>query len=76
VTQPFAHGRLHDCWRLLSGEAPHAPTFRLYDRTYGPDPVACDFVFVTDGLRDRVRSLSIDSKTQVSDHQPVAIELP
>jgi endonuclease/exonuclease/phosphatase family metal-dependent hydrolase len=75
VTQPFAHGRLHDCWRLLSGEAPHAPTFRLYDRTYGPDPVACDFVFVTDGLRDRVRSLAIDSETKVSDHQPVAIEL-
>lgn len=74
VTQAFAHGRLHDCWRLLNGAAPHAPTFRLYDRTYGPDPVACDFVFVSDGLKNRVRGLAIDSETKVSDHQPVAVE--
>lgn len=75
VTQPFAHGRLHDCWRILNGNQPHPPTFRLYDRTYGPDPVACDFLFVSDGLKDRVRHLAIDSATTVSDHQPVTVEI-
>ncbi len=75
VQQPFAGGRLWDSWRLLNGDAPHAPTFRLFDRRYGPVPVACDFVFVSDGLKDKVRSLKIDSVTQVSDHQPVAVEL-
>ena len=75
VTQPFALGRLHDCWRILHGAQPHPPTFRLYDRTYGPDPVACDFALVSDGLKDRVRRFAIDSRTKVSDHQPVAIEL-
>jgi endonuclease/exonuclease/phosphatase family metal-dependent hydrolase len=74
ITQPFAGGRLHDAWRLLNGAAPHPPTFRLYDRTYGPDPVACDFVFVSDALTARVRDLRLDSATQVSDHQPVAVE--
>lgn len=74
LTQP-GDCQLWDSWRLLHGEAPHQPTFRLFDRRYGPDPVACDFVFVTGGLRDRVRSLSIDAATQVSDHQPVLVEL-
>jgi endonuclease/exonuclease/phosphatase family metal-dependent hydrolase len=75
MTRPFAHGQLWDAWRLLNGATPQPPTFRVYDRTYGPQPVTCDFVFVSDGLKDRVRDLRIDSATQVSDHQPVAVEL-
>ncbi|HWI81984.1 endonuclease/exonuclease/phosphatase family protein [Ramlibacter sp.] len=75
LTQPFAHGQLWDSWRLRHGSQPHPPTFRLYDRTYGPEPVACDFVFVSDGLKDKVRELRIDSATKVSDHQPVAVEI-
>jgi endonuclease/exonuclease/phosphatase family metal-dependent hydrolase len=74
LTQP-GDDALWDSWRLLHGAAPHQPTFRLFDRRYGPDPVACDFVFVTGGLKDRVRSLAIDAATQVSDHQPVLVEL-
>lgn len=72
---PVLAERLHDSWRLLHGELPQPPTFRVYDRTYGPEPVACDFVFVSDGLKDRVLRLDIDGITQVSDHQPVAVEL-
>jgi endonuclease/exonuclease/phosphatase family metal-dependent hydrolase len=66
---------LQDVWQLVHGDAPHAPTFRLYDRTYGPDPVACDFVFVSDSLASRVRALSVNPDTQASDHQPVLVEL-
>ena len=75
VTLPFGQGRLHDCWRIVHSAASHAPTFRLFDRTHGPDPIACDFIFVSDGLVPRVKKLAIDSVTQVSDHQPVAVEL-
>jgi endonuclease/exonuclease/phosphatase family metal-dependent hydrolase len=75
VTKSFAHGRLHDAWRILHDGKPHEPTFRLFDRRYGPEPVACDFVFVSDGLAPRVKNLAIDSETKVSDHQPVAVEL-
>jgi len=42
---------------------------------HGPEPIACDFVFLSDGLKDKVRGLQIDSETRASDHQPVALEL-
>jgi endonuclease/exonuclease/phosphatase family metal-dependent hydrolase len=65
---------LQDAWRIRHGAAPHAPTFRLFDRTYGPEPVACDFVFVSESLAPRVRRIDIDGVTQASDHQPVVVE--
>ncbi|MDB5827117.1 MAG: endonuclease [Variovorax sp.] len=66
---------LLDAWPLVHGAVPHEPTFRLFDRTYGPDPVACDFVFVSDGLAARVRRIEVDGVTRASDHQPVMVEL-
>lgn len=75
LTRADAPARLWDSWRVLHGEAPQPPTFRLYDRRYGPEPLACDFVFASDSLKDRVRAVAVDTATQVSDHQPVAIEL-
>jgi endonuclease/exonuclease/phosphatase family metal-dependent hydrolase len=66
---------LHDSWRLLHGQEKHAPTFRLFDRRYGPEPVACDFVFVSEGLAGRVKRLRVDARTRVSDHQPVSVEI-
>ena len=64
-----------DAWPLAHGSAPHEPTFRLFDRTYGADPMACDFVFVSAGLASRTRSVQVDLQTRASDHQPVLIEL-
>ncbi|MGZ5178887.1 MAG: endonuclease/exonuclease/phosphatase family protein [Ramlibacter sp.] len=75
LTRPGAEGRLWDSWRLVHGEAARPPTFRVYDRTYGPDPIACDFVFVSDALLDHVRRIEVDTATQASDHQPVMVEL-
>jgi endonuclease/exonuclease/phosphatase family metal-dependent hydrolase len=69
-------GRLWDSWRLLHGDAPHQPTFLVHERSHGPESIACDFVFVSDGgLKDRVRRIAIDGDTQASDHQPVLLEL-
>ncbi|RYY54651.1 MAG: endonuclease [Comamonadaceae bacterium] len=67
-------GQLWDSWRLLHGPAPHPPTFRIHDRRYGPEPVACDFVLVSEGLRGRVLHLQVDGDTQASDHQPVRVD--
>jgi endonuclease/exonuclease/phosphatase family metal-dependent hydrolase len=72
---PTGQGRLHDAWRVANGEAPHLPTFRLFDRRYGPDPVTYDFVFVSDGLAPHVARVEVDLATQASDHQPVLVEL-
>ena len=67
--------RLHDAWRLLQGDRAQPPTFHVHDSTYSPVPVACDFILVSAGLAPRVRRISVDSDTQVSDHQPVLLEL-
>lgn len=66
---------LRNAWPLVHGEAPQPPTFRLYDRRYGPDPITCDFIFVSGSLASHVRELRIDGETQASDHQPVLIAL-
>lgn len=67
--------RLQDAWPLAHPDRPHDPTFRLFDRKYGPDPLACDFVFVSNALAPRVRKVEVDLQTQASDHQPVLVEL-
>ena len=63
----------NDAWQILHGSAPQPPTFRVYDRRFGPEPGACDFVWVSDSLRSHVRSFEIDGQTQASDHQPVRV---
>ena len=45
------------------------------DKTYGKEPAAFDFVFVSDTLAPRVRRMEVDLQTRASDHQPVLIEL-
>jgi endonuclease/exonuclease/phosphatase family metal-dependent hydrolase len=66
---------LRDVWPLAHGTAPPAPTFRLHDRRYGPEPISCDYIFVSDDLAPRVRSVAVDTATTVSDHQPVLLKL-
>lgn len=67
--------QLQDAWTTLNGNRPHAATFRLHDRRYGPVPIACDFLFVSDTLSPHLKRLEVDQATKVSDHQPVLIEL-
>ena len=66
---------LSDAWQLAHSSAPHDPTFRLFDRRYVPEPICCDFVFVSDNLKSRVRQLEVNPHTRASDHQPVLLEL-
>ena len=67
--------RLTDAWRALHGETPHPPTFRLFDRRYGPVPITCDFVFVSEDLKPRLKHMEVNVQTRASDHQPVLLEL-
>jgi len=66
---------LADSWLLASPGQAHPPTFRLYDDTYGPEAVSCDFLFVSVSLSRRVRKVTVDTLTQASDHQPVLLDL-
>ena len=66
---------LLDAWCVLRDDAARDPTFRLYDRRYGPEPVCCDFVFASADLRPRLQRIEVNTQTRASDHQPVLLEL-
>ncbi|MGB5081379.1 MAG: endonuclease/exonuclease/phosphatase family protein [Burkholderiales bacterium] len=65
-----------DAWRLRHPGRPHAPTLGIHDKTQWPGPpFACDFVFVTEDIADRVEDISVNESTDASDHQPVLLVL-
>jgi endonuclease/exonuclease/phosphatase family metal-dependent hydrolase len=66
---------LIDAWEALNPGKPHPHTFRLHEREQAQSPYCCDYVFVTQDLVPRLRSIRIDGATQASDHQPVIVEL-
>ncbi len=76
ISEPFETGapRLLDSWTALNPDAPHPPSFCLFDQSYG-EPHCCDFVFVTEDLAPRLKRVLYDVETKVSDHQPVLIEI-
>jgi endonuclease/exonuclease/phosphatase family metal-dependent hydrolase len=60
---------------VLHPGKPYPSTFRIFDQTYGPEPVGCDFFFVSNSLTHRVEGFAVNQVTQASDHQPVLLEL-
>ena len=60
---------------MLRSNEPQPDTFRVFDRQFGPEPGACDFVWVSDSLCEKVRSFEVNQQTQASDHQPVRVVL-
>ncbi len=74
----FADGTppLVDAWELLHPGVPHPPTFRIYEKERPGDPeLHCDFIFLSENLKARARTVTVDTQTQVSDHQPVTLTL-
>ncbi|MCC7327929.1 MAG: endonuclease/exonuclease/phosphatase family protein [Burkholderiales bacterium] len=75
---PFADGtpRLADAWELAHPGDAHPPTFHVHEKQRPGDPeLHCDFVFVNEVLWPSLRSVEVDTHTQVSDHQPVIVEI-
>ena len=67
---------LRDAWKIANPRKPHEPTVGVYDKEQWPgDPFACDFVYVTGDIADRVQSLTVNGKTQASDHQPMLLRM-
>ena len=78
MSAPFADGTppLADAWEAAYPGIGHPPTFRIYEKEKPGDPeLHCDFIFISEGLRPRLRSVHVDTQTQVSDHQPVILTL-
>ena len=63
-----------DAWEALHPGAPHPHTFRVHERKEGQSPYCCDYVFVTEDLAPRLRTVSVDGEDRASDHQPVLVE--
>jgi endonuclease/exonuclease/phosphatase family metal-dependent hydrolase len=75
---PFTDGTppLTDCWELTHPGKPHPSTFCIYNKMQPDGPeLHCDFIFVSEELKPRVRSLTVDQKTQASDHQPLVLDI-
>ena len=76
LTAPFSGApRLLDSWACVSAGVPHPPSFCVHEQAHGDAPYCCDFVFVTEDLAPRLRSVRYDLDTRASDHQPVIVEL-
>jgi endonuclease/exonuclease/phosphatase family metal-dependent hydrolase len=66
---------LEDAWQRVHPGRAQPPTLGVHDREQWPEPFACDFIFTTGDLRERVRDVAVDGATQASDHQPMLVEL-
>lgn len=64
-----------DAWEALHPGEPHPLTFRVHERDEGEEPYCCDYVFVSEDLRRRLKSIAVDGMNRASDHQPVVVEL-
>jgi len=64
-----------DAWQFLHPGKAHPHTFRVHERKDGQSPYCCDYVFITEDLAPRLRSITVDSGNRASDHQPVIVEL-
>lgn len=67
--------RFVDAWAHAHAGAGHPPTFCLHGKEYAKQPYCCDFVFTTEDLAARLKTVRVDVETQASDHQPVIVEL-
>ena len=67
--------RLVDAWEALHPGEPHPPTFRVHERKEGEAPYCCDYVYVSEDLRPRLKSIMVEGMNRASDHQPVVVEL-
>jgi endonuclease/exonuclease/phosphatase family metal-dependent hydrolase len=64
-----------DAWAALNAHRPHTPTFCVHSDVYSKEPYCCDFLFVSENLVPRLRSIAVDGETTASDHQPVFLEI-
>ena len=53
---------LRDAWRALYGARPQDPTYSLFDHSYWPYPIACDFVFASAGLVPHLQRMWVTAR--------------
>ena len=67
---------LHDAWRGVHRDQPHKPTCGVHDHVQWPQGPHCrDFFFVTGDVSAAIESLTVDTETNASDHQPLMLSI-
>jgi endonuclease/exonuclease/phosphatase family metal-dependent hydrolase len=64
-----------DAWQVMHPGREHDPTVGLFDTAQWPRRFACDFVFVSEDLEQRVKALRVDASSDASDHQAMLLTL-
>lgn len=62
-----------DAWEALHPGQPHPPTFHVF--VDSEPEYYCDYLFASEDIASRLRSIRIDGGNQSSDHQPVIAEI-
>ena len=62
-----------DAWEALHPGTPHPATFHVFEE--GEAAYCCDYVFASEDLAPRLRSIRVDGANRASDHQPVILEI-
>lgn len=77
ILAPFSGSEpaFRDAWEVLHPGVPHAPTCGIHPVDFVDRPECFDFVFLTEGLAQRLKVHGIDAATAASDHQPVWVTL-
>lgn len=75
-SQANVHQNLVDAWPFLYPEKDYPPTCGIYDHEQWSEGSHCrDFFFVGGWAKDRLSRMTVNTKTDASDHQPLMIEL-
>lgn len=77
IQAPFGAGvpAYRDAWQICHPGRPQAATLGVHDTSQWPESFACDFIFVTEDLAQRVEDVVVNVDTDASDHQPVLLSL-
>jgi len=66
---------LVDAWTVAHPGVAHAPSAGVHAAAFTAGPECFDFFFVSENLAQRVAAVEADLRTDVSDHQPVRLDL-
>jgi len=65
-----------DAWQIVHPDQAHEPTCGIHDHDQWPQGPHCrDFFFVTDAIARATEGVTVDTKTNASDHQPLMLRL-
>lgn len=64
-----------DAWKRLHPGIDQPATAGVHDHAQWKESYACDFVFTSSDLRERLRNIAVDARSQASDHQAMMVEI-